>query len=94
MTAENQFGAASAVAQGIPINAVWFGLLRPNPIVDPVTGQPGMQPVLDAGGRPIMAQTANEASQLLGALSGGAIVMHVIIHVNPRSAAPLIRKPQ
>lgn len=86
------FAPNSAVAQGIPINAVWFGLLKPQPIVDPVTGQPGMQPVLDQAGRPVMCETADQASRVLGALPGGAIVMHVIIHVNPRHAA-VLRKP-
>lgn len=73
-------------AQGMPLHATWWSVLRPGLVVDPVSGQPGYEPVH-------VCETIAEATAHVAAIAGGVIVMHCAVFVNPK-ASPVLRARQ
>lgn len=77
--------AAAAAGAGLVLHAVWWSVLKPTMVVDPVSGQPGYQPVY-------VSESQAEAAGYALNIPGAAIVMHVVAHVNPAASA-LLRPP-
>lgn len=74
---------AAPTIEAVPLNAVWWNVLRPTRVVL-ATGQPGLEVVH-------VCDTLAEATHHVRAVPGGVIVVNLVVFVNPQTT-PIIRQ--